>query len=145
LAYKRSFESGILDLSYRWADDTWDIRSHAIEAAFKFKLEDRYFIRPSFRLYQQDAAFFYRHSLTSSEQTPQYASSDSRLAEFDATTLGFEYGRNLAFDRKQSITVEYYTQQGDSHPADAVGLQQEQDLYPTLRTLIIKYVFSIKW
>lgn len=145
LAYKRSFSHGILYLSYRWTDDTWDIHSQTLESAFKFKLDDRYFIRPSLRLYRQDAAFFYRHSLTSSEDIPRYASSDSRLAEFDATTIGVEYGRNLAFDRKQSITIEYYTQEGDSHPDDAVGLQQQQDLYPTLRTLIIKYVYSVKW
>lgn len=145
LAYKHAYQPGVLDVSYRLYDDSWDIRSHTVDVAFKFNLQDRYFVRPNLRLYHQDQAFFYRHSLKSDETLPNFASADFRLADFDATTLGLEFGRDLAFDRKHSITIEYYNQQGDSHPQDAVGLQRQQDLYPELRTLVLKYVYSLKW
>lgn len=145
LAYKKSFETGILDLSMRWYEDSWDIKSQTVDMAFKYRLADQYFIRPNLRLYHQNEASFYRHSLTGSEPTASYVSADIRLAEFDALTLGLEFGKDLPFSRKHSITVEYYTQRGDSSPDDAVGLQQQQDLYPTLQTLIVKYVYSLKW
>ena len=145
LAYKRSFERGILDVSYRLFDDSWEVQSHTLDVAYKFRLSNRYFIRPQVRLYRQDSAFFYRHSLKSDEPLPVFASADARLAEFTATTVGFEAGRSLAFDRKHSFTVEYYTQSGDSSPDDAIGLQQQQDLYPGLQALVFKYVYSINW
>lgn len=145
LAYKYAYQPGVLDVSYRLFDDSWDIRSRTFDVAFKFYLHNRFFLRPNLRFYHQDQAFFYRHSLTSDESLPAFASADFRLAEFDATTLGLEIGKDLAFDRKHSITLEYYTQQGDSHPQDAVGVQQQQDLYPQLKTLVLKYVYSLKW
>lgn len=145
LAYKKSFDSGILDVSYRLFDDSWEIQSHTLDVAYKFRLASRYFVRPQIRLYQQDEAFFYRHSVRSDEVLPVFASSDGRLAEFSATTIGLELGRSLAFDRKHSLTVEYYTQSGDSSPSDAVGLQQQQDLYPSLHTLVFKYVYALQW
>jgi hypothetical protein len=145
LAYKKSFSAGVLDLSVRLYDDDWDVQSQTFDIAYKYRRSDHYFVRPAIRLYKQDAASFYRHSLRSSEALPLYASADDRLAEFNATTLGIEFGKDLAFDRKQSFTIEYYTQQGDSSPQDAIGLQQQQDLYPGLKTLIFKYVYSLKW
>jgi len=145
LAYKKAYKSGILDVSYRFYDDSWDIKSHTLDLTYKFKLENRFFIKPKFRIYKQDAAFFYHHSLPSNEALPNFASADSRLAEFDAYTVSFEYGKNLSFGRKHSVAVEYYTQQGESNPNDAIGLQRQQDLYPTLETLTLKYIYSIKW
>lgn len=145
LAYKKSYDSGVLDLGYRIYEDSWDIQSHTFDVAYKFKMDDHFFLRPSVRFYQQNEAFFYRHSLLNDETIPTYASAESRLADFDASTIGLEIGKDLAFDRKQSFTIEYYIQQGDSHPSDAVGLQQQQDLYPSLKTLIFKYVYSLKW
>ncbi len=140
VAYKKSWQPGILDVSYRLYDDDWDIRSDTLDLAFKFKLDNRYFVRPNIRWYQQDQAFFYRHSLKSGEALPQFASADLRLGAFEATTIGVELGKDLAIGRKQSLSIEYYTQQGDSHPHDAIGLQRQQDLYPTLKTWVIKYV-----
>jgi hypothetical protein len=145
LAYKRSFGSGVLDLGYRLYEDDWDVRSHTLELGYQFRLEGNKFIRPGLRYYQQDAAYFYRHSLPASEDLPAYASADDRLAEFNAYTVGIEFGKQLLSDRKQSLTIEYYTQQGDGSPPDAIGLQRQQDLYPGLKTLIIKYVYSLQW
>ena len=145
LAYKKSFDSGIFDASYRHFRDNWSIQSNTYQFAYKFKLDNRFFIRPDIRFYHQNAAYFYHHSVADNSLPTEYASSDSRLAEFDALTIGVEFGKNLSFDRKHSVTIEYYTQQGNSHPQDAIGLQQDQDLFPTLKTLVLKYIYAIKW
>ena len=145
LAYKKSYQPGILDVSYRLFDDDWDIRSHTADVSFKFKREKNYFVRPSLRLYQQSAAYFYRHSLVAGEPLPAFASAELRLGKFNATTIGLELGRDLGIGRKQSLSLEYYTQQGDSHPNDAIGLQRQQDLFPTLRSWVIRYVLAFKW
>ncbi len=145
LAYKKSLQAGVFDFNYRYFDDNWQIRSDTLETGFKFKREQGYFWRPSLRLYRQDAAYFYRHSLPNGEALPLYASAELRLGAFDATTLGLELGKDLALGRKQSLSIEYYTQQGESHPDDAIGLQRQQNLYPTLKTWVIRYVFAFKW
>jgi len=145
LAYKKSYRQSILDVSYRLYDDNWDIRSHTVGIGFKLKRDKGYFVRPSLRLYQQSAAYFYRHSLVEGEPLPAFASAELRLGEFTATTIGLELGKDLDIARKQSLSLEYYTQQGDSHPDDAIGLQREQDLYPTLKSWVIRYVFAFKW
>jgi hypothetical protein len=60
LAYRRNFDSGILDLVYRLYRDSWEIRSNTVDLAYRFNLQDRFFIRSSVRLYQQDQSEFYR-------------------------------------------------------------------------------------
>jgi hypothetical protein len=145
LAYRRNLAGDVLDLSYRLYQDSWEVKSTTVELGYRFALAERYFVRPSLRLYQQDQAEFYRHSLTTSQALPQYASADLRLADFNATTVGFEIGKTDAEQGKQSLALEYYTQRGDSHPSDAIGLQKSQDLYPSLKTLVIKYNYSYQW
>lgn len=145
VAYKKSLQPGILNINYRLYHDDWDIQSDTLDLTFKFKLDHRLFIKPGIRWYQQDQAFFYRHSLTNSEAVPRYASADSRLAEFDASTLGIEVGKDLESGQKQSLSIEYYTQNGESYPQDAIGIQTQQDLYPALKTWIIKYAYSFQW
>jgi hypothetical protein len=145
LAYRRNFDRGILDLAYRLYRDSWQVHSNTLDLAFRLDLANRYFVRPSIRLYQQDKAEFYRHSLTSSENLPEYASADFRLANFNARTLGIEIGKTYPDQGKQGLALEYYTQWGDSHPTGSVGLQQSQDLYPSLKTLIVKYSYTYQW
>ncbi len=144
-AYKNSLRSGILDLSYRYYDDDWDIQSHTAEVAFQHTLKNNLFFKPTLRAYQQSAASFYVHSLPSSETMPLFASADYRLGEFNAYTLSLEFGKKLSFHRKQSLTLQYYTQRGESHPDNAIGLQKQQDLFPDLNALILTYIYSIKW
>lgn len=144
-AYKRSFDGDVFDLGYRYYDDSWQVHAHSLDLAYKLQLGGNYFVRPNLRLYQQQAAFFYYHSLPDDQPFPEYASADYRLNAFDAVTYGLEYGRDLAFGRKHSITLEYYLQQGDSHPDDAIGLQQQLNLYPKVESWIIKYVYSVQW
>jgi hypothetical protein len=145
LAYRRAFDDDVLDLGYRRYQDSWSISSDTVELGYRFGYPGRKFFKPFLRLYSQGQADFYRHSLTTSEPTPSYASADFRLASFDAITLSIELGRDLDEDRVESLSLEYYVQEGDSHPVDAVGLQRQQDLYPKLQVWLIKYVYGFRW
>jgi hypothetical protein len=145
VAYKRHFDSGILDLGLRAYSDSWDLRSETLELAYRFFRPGGYFIRPGLRLYHQQAASFYRHSLPANRALPEYASADVRLATFDGTTLSIEYGRDLGEQRRYSVGLEFYTQQGEDHPADAVGIQRDQDLFPDLKTVVLNYSYSMPW
>lgn len=145
IAYKRNLQTGILDLSFRHSADDWDIHSSALELRYRYPLSGQRYLQPQLRFYRQHRAYFFRHSLTSSESAPLYASADTRLASFNATTIGIKYGFPEVEGKKHSVVAEYYTQRGASHPDDAVGLQQQQDLFPDLKTLIIKYLYSTRW
>ena len=145
LAYKRDLDSGVLDISLRYSEDDWEVSATALDMRFRYRLAGKSYLQPHLRLYHQQEAEFYRYNLTSSEPLPEYASADTRLATFDAVTIGLKYGFAADNNGAHSITAEYYTQQGDSHPAEAIGIQQDLDLFPTLKTLIIKYLFSTRW
>jgi hypothetical protein len=145
LAYKRELASGVLDLSLRLSDDDWDIAATALDMRYRHRLAGKAYLQPHLRFYTQQQADFFRHSLTTSESLPEFSSADTRLANFDAVTIGLKYGFATAGNKMHSISAEYYTQEGESKPDDAIGLQQEQDLFPTLKTLIIKYLFSTQW
>ena len=141
-AYRLNLTGDILTLSYRYLEDDWDIRSHTLDVKYRYKLDALRYLEPHFRLYRQQAAEFYRHSLPQSQGLSEFASADFRLAEFDALTLGVQYGKKLPGQRNYRVSLEYYGQFGDSHPADAVGLQQQQDLFPRLDVVIFKYVYG---
>ena len=144
-AYKLNMQGDVLDLTYRYYWDEWDINSNTADVKYRYSLENRYYLQPHFRLYDQTAASFYQHSLSSSAALPGFASADFRLAEFKAYTLGFKYGKTYSEGSEHSIGMEYYTQIGDSYPDSATGLQKQQDLFPTLRTLILTWNYSYNW
>jgi len=145
-AYKTRFGQHTIDLAYRYYWDDWEIRSSTADLKIRYQLNSpSLFLQPHLRIYQQTSAEFYQHSLKSSEPLADYASADLRLAAFDAYTLGIRFGKLLANTMEHSIGVEYYTQRGDSHPQSAIGLQQQQDLFPDLHTLILTWNYAFYW
>jgi len=144
-AYKLFLSGDVLNLSYRYYWDEWDIRSNTFDIRYRKKLSDNNFIQPHLRYYTQTEADFFTHSLADNQPLPKFASADFRLAEFDAYTIGIKYGKQTSEKNEHSISIEYYLQQGESHPSDAIGLQKEQNLFPTLHTLILFYNYGFEW
>jgi len=144
-AYKRNQQGDVLDFSYRYYWDEWDINSNTFDLKYRYRLKNQYYIQPHFRWYEQSSAYFFKHSLTTSEIVPDYASADFRLAHFNAYTLGFRYGKSLANGQEHSIGLEYYTQRGNSHPESAIGIQKRLDIFPTLNTLILTWNYAFYW
>ena len=145
VAYKREFTGDVLDASLRLSNDDWGIEATALDLRYRYRLAGKSYLQPHLRLYQQHQADFFRYNLVASETLPDYASADTRVAAFDAVTVGLKYGFAADNGGSHGIAMEYYTQRGDSNPAEAVGLQREQDLFPTLDTLLIKYLYSTRW
>ncbi|MGF1643849.1 MAG: DUF3570 domain-containing protein [Thiotrichales bacterium] len=142
---KHSLGDDVVNAAYRYYTDDWGLDSHTLDLAYRWKFSERQYLQPRLRYYAQGAADFYRHSLVANAAIPEYATADYRLGEFDATTLGLKYGYTLDNGSEFSIRAEYYLQGGDSHPADAIGIQREQDLFPDVDAYILQANYRFRW
>jgi hypothetical protein len=140
---KRAFGVDSGDISYRYMWDDWGVQSHTFDVAYR-KNFNRWYIEPSVRYYMQSAADFYRHSISESEAADigPYLTSDYRLAEMWASTLGLKVGFTTANGHKNSFRLSYYHQDGDKRPNDAIGIQKNYDMFPTLDAFVIQYTYS---
>ncbi len=135
----------VLHLSYRYYWDDWGIVSHTMDLSYRFELGGGFYLAPHLRRDTQTAADFYRHSLVDGSTMPQYASADYRLAAMQSNTYGFRLGLVMNNDSELGLRAEYMQQTGDSHPADAIGVQRSQDLYPGLQAYIFSLTYSTKF
>ena len=131
----------VLDLSYRYMTDDWDIDSHTIDAKLKFPFANDRYLEPRIRYYTQTEADFYRVSLTAGEPLPLYASSDYRLGNFDAITAGIKYGWRTGSGHDVSMRLEYYMQDGEVPGNQLIGNQLQRDMYPGLDAIIFNFSY----
>jgi len=132
----------VLYLSYRWYRDDWRIRSHTIDARYRHELGNDDYLEPHLRLYSQTAAEFYRFSLVDGTPLPRYASADYRIGALQSVTVGATYGfRVPGHPGEWTVRAEYIGQFGKGHPADAIGVQRDFDLFPQTDTgsLVVGY------
>ena len=134
----------VIHLSYRYFWDDWGIRSHTVDVHYDFELGHGFYIEPQARYYTQTAADFYHYSLINGASPPDYASADYRLAQMTSYTYGVKLAMPLGQDGELSARASYMKQTGVSHPADAIGVQTTQDLYPGLRAMIFQIGVSFK-
>jgi len=135
----------VLDLSYRYMTDDWDIDSHTVDARLRWPIGDSNYLEPHVRYYTQTAADFYRLSLIDGEPLPAFASADYRLGEFDAVTVGLKYGWQLRSGHEMSVRLEYYMQDGSPPAGQVIGNQSAQDLYPDLDAIIAQFSYRFGW
>lgn len=131
----------VLDASYRYMTDDWEIDSHTLDVRYRWPMGDSSYIEPHVRYYTQTEAEFYRLSLDDSAPLPQFASSDYRLGNFDAITAGLKYGWKTRNDNDMSIRVEWYTQSGTVPAGQLIGNQASRDNYPDLNALIVQFSY----
>ena len=140
------FDSTVLDVSYRYMWDDWEIKSHTIDSRFRIPMGDAFgkgsYLQPHIRFYQQDAADFYRPFLVEGETLPAFISADYRIGEMTAYTVGLKYGRLINNGNELAFRLEYYHQA----PTDAgyadVGVLNDVDLYPTIDAVIAQITYS---
>lgn len=142
---KHYFGGRVLDLSYRFATDDWEIDSHTVDSRLRFPIGERYFIEPHVRYYRQTAADFYRSSLVDGEPLPLFASADFRLGDFDAMTLGVKYGRASRSGSNWDVRLEYYRQTGDVPDEQIIGNQAGREQYPDLSAVIAQFTYRFDW
>lgn len=149
VGYRQHLGHSIVDLTYRGIDDDWQADSRTVEVKWRWLLSERFYLEPQGRWSEQEAAYFYRHSLINFQDLSggqprlRYASADPRLNAFTATTLGLKLGWQ---DRNQAVSLRLarYTQRGDSHPADAIGAERALDLFPDLKATLVQFSWQTR-
>ena len=131
----------VLDASYRFMTDDWEIDSHTLDLRYRWPLGQSSYLEPHLRFYTQSEAEFYRLSLDSSQALPTFASSDYRLGNFDAITAGLKFGWKTRNDNDMSVRVEWYTQSGKVPAGQIIGNQAARDNYPDLNALIVQFSY----
>ena len=140
------FDSAVLDVSYRYMWDDWEITSHTLDTRFRIPLGDAFgtesYIQPHFRFYQQSAAEFYQPFLIDGAAMPTYASADYRIGEMTTYTVGLKYGLLVNNGHDLSFRLEYYRQAPTDAGFDAPGVLNDVDLYPTIDAIIAQVTYS---
>jgi Protein of unknown function (DUF3570) len=119
----------VTELSLRYFKDSWGITSKTAELSERVNLSSSIYLEPSARWYQQSAANFFHYYLLDNQATPAYASSDTRLGKFTSMTVGMKVGFKLTGRTEFYLTGDYYRQNGDGHPAAAIGQLKQQNLF----------------
>ena len=139
------FETTILDVSYRYMTDDWDINSHTIDSRFTIPLGDALgqgsYLQPHFRFYQQSAASFYQPYRFDANALPTYMSADYRIGEMTAFTVGLKYGLKVN-GSDLSFRLEYYQQTPTNSGFDEPGVLSGVDIYPTIDAIIGQVTYS---
>ncbi len=134
--------SDIITASLRAYEDDWGIRSGTLDLRYRYQVGQDYYLEPHARYYQQTAANFFHYYLTGGEPLPQYASADTRLAAFHATTYGLKFGMPLDQGSEFNVRVEYYDQHGNGSPGYAIGQLRQQNLFPDLTAFTLLFGYS---
>lgn len=143
--YKRYLnEDDVLDASYRFLLDDWGINSHTLDFKYRFTFGSSY-LEPHLRYYMQSEADFYKRYIDATDYNggvPTFteASSDERLSDMTAATVGLKYGQMLSNGHEFSIRGEYYMQ---AHNGDAgYGALASQELYPDSDAMMLQFTYA---
>lgn len=126
----KHFISGdVVDVSYRYMWDDWKVASSTVDFHYRKNFSKGFYLEPHVRYYSQEAAEFYQYSITDTEAAALVASngnltSDYRLGDMTATTVGIKLGFLTPNGNKNSVRLEMYTQEPDlNESVEAVILQ----------------------
>lgn len=106
---------GSSHLSYRYYQDTFDIKAHTLDTEYTQPLSDGWTVTPSLRFYTQSAAYFYSGVDPSDPAFAKYASQkylslDQRVGTFGAITWGLKVSKQIGTDWMVDFKYENYTQ-----------------------------------
>lgn len=132
----------VLDASYRYMTDDWEIDSHTVDLRYRWPVSGSSYLEPHLRFYSQSAAEFYTPSLVDGEPLPETASADYRLGDFDAITAGLKYGWKTGGGNDMSVRLEWYQQSSNVNSSQLIGNQVNQDNVPDLNAIILQFGYS---
>jgi hypothetical protein len=135
---KFALGSSVLDISYRYTTDDWQVKTDTVEARLRFNVgQGGTYLEPHVRAYRQSAADFYHLYLDGTAALPTYASSDSRLAALNGITVGIKVGFVLEDHSEVSVRLEGYQQRPTTNSSN-LPLLQGLDLNPGLKTIMLQ-------
>jgi hypothetical protein len=140
---KRNVGGDVVDVSYRFMSDDWNIVSHTVDLNYRRMIGANRYIQPRVRFYRQSAADFYARWLEDGQLLPAHATADYRLGQFDGWTVGARFGQAIGPNQTFVARLEYYLQAGDSSPPGAPGALADFDLFPTVDAWIVNVGYSI--
>ena len=129
-------------VSYRYFWDDWDVKSHSVDFLMHLDFHRYGEFSPHVRWYHQTAASFYKPFLVQGQPLPDYATSDSRLAAFNAFTYGLSYSIPVNTTSRLNISAEYYLQRGDVSPPTGYGSSLTFDLFPKLDVAMVRVGYT---
>jgi hypothetical protein len=139
---KGALDSGVVDLSYRYSTDDWDLNSHTLETHYRYYFSGSVYAQIHLRYYQQQAANFYQPFLVEGEPLPEYASADYRIGDMTTYTLGLKFGQRLSGGHELSYRLEYYQQNPENNGTELMGQLQHQDLFPSVKAVLAQFSYS---
>ncbi len=139
---KYHFGHSMLDTSYRYMTDDWEIDSHTFDVRYRVLFASGHYLEPHLRFYSQSAAEFYQPFLQQDDVLPMYASADYRIGELDTYTLGLQYGMPMDSGNSLSMRLEYYHQAPKSDGSASFGVLNDVELYEELDALIAQVTYS---
>jgi hypothetical protein len=143
LENKIHLAADVITVSMRGYKDDWGIKSVTGDLRYRLQMGMDYYLEPHLRYYQQGAADFFHYYLVGGNALPEYASADTRLAQFHALTYGAKFGMNLDEGSEINLRIEYYDQHGNGSPADAIGQLRQQNLFPDLKAVTLLLGYSL--
>ena len=138
---KYYMDGKVLDTSYRYMTDDWDIDSHTIDVRLRWPIGATTYLEPHVRFYSQSHAEFLTTSLVDGAALPAYASNDYRLGDFDALTAGLKFGWKTGGGNDMSIRLEAYQQRGTIPAGQLIGNQVGLVSYPDLDAIIAQFSY----
>ena len=142
LLTKGALDSGVVDFSYRYSTDDWDIQSHTLETHYRYYFSPSMYGQLHLRYYQQQAAEFYRPFLMSGDAIPEFASADYRIGDMSAYTIGLKFGQRLSGGHELSYRIEYYQQNPENNGTAIPGQLQNYDLFPAVKAIVAQVSYS---
>lgn len=138
-----ALESAVLYSSYRYFQDDWGIKAHTVDFKYRQTITERLYVQPNIRIYTQSAADFYRSMLYTTEITPAYASADYRMAKMHTNSIGVKLGYKPLSGGEFTTRVEVMRQDGEQRPDDAVGVQKQAGVFPTLDAVLFHIGYTL--
>jgi hypothetical protein len=138
---KRDIGGDVLDVSLRYMTDDWGIDSQTLDLHYRLNMKAGKYVEPHLRFYSQNAADFYQSVMIDGQPMPTFASSDYRLGDFNAVTIGLKYGQQTG-NGELSARIELYKQTGNTDPMAAFGSLAGQDIYPDMTAVIAQVSYS---
>jgi len=132
----------VLDISYRYMWDDWDINSHTIDSRFNIPLSRASYLEPHIRFYQQSAADFFKPFITEQHKSANFVSADYRIGEMSAVTVGAKYGIVLNGDNEASFRLEYYRQMPTNAGFTEPEALNSVNVYPVVEAIIMQVSYS---
>ncbi len=134
------------DVSLRAYHDSWGISSFTAEVNERVPITSWLYVEPQARYYDQSAANFFYNYLVNGQSIPRYASSDSRLGKFSATTLGLKLGIKTGSTSEFYVLAENYKQSGKSTYPNAIGDLASENLFTGVNatSVILGFTFGFR-